>query len=65
MPKARPSKAFTWFDKAMGKILSVPRAEIERKIHEHRTEKRPRPGPKRKAVTPSANDHDGVEASSS
>jgi hypothetical protein len=65
MAKTRPSKEYTAFDKAMGKILSVPRADIERKMREHRTEKRPRPGPRRKAVTPSADDRDGGEPSSS
>jgi hypothetical protein len=61
----RRSKEYTAFDKAMGKILSVPRAEIERKLQEHRTEKRRRPGPKRKAVTSSADDRDGAESGSS
>lgn len=45
------TEAFTRFEKAMKKVLSVPKAEIQRRIEEHRKEAALNPnkrGPKAK-----------------
>ena len=50
------TEAYTRFENAMRKVLSVPKAEIQKRIEEHRKEAALNPnkrGPKRK-VKPSA-----------
>jgi hypothetical protein len=63
---ARPSKEYTAFVKLTDRLLAVPRAEIQKRIEAHRQQAAENPrkrGPKRKGVTPSAEHHDGAEAS--
>lgn len=66
MPKSRPSKEYAAFSKLTDRLLSVPRAELQKRIDAHREKAAQNPnrrGPKRKAVTPSADYHDDASAS--
>jgi len=63
---ARPSKEYTEFVKLTDKLLSVPRAELQKREEQYREKAAQNPnkrGPKRKAVTPSAESHDADAAS--
>ena len=54
---ARPSKEYAKFAKLTDKLLSVPRAELQKRLDAHKEQAAQNPnrrGPKRKAVTPSA-----------
>jgi hypothetical protein len=61
MPKARPSAEYTAFDALMGKLLSVDKTTLQRRVDAHKAEAAQNPrkrGPKPK-VKPSASDaHD-------
>jgi len=51
------TEAFTRFENAMKKVLSVPKAEVQRRIEEHRKETALNPnkrGPKPKGKRPKA-----------
>jgi len=66
---ARPPKEYDAFVKLTDKLLSVPRAELQKRMDAHKEKAAQNPnrrGPKRKAVTPSEifdSLHDGAEAS--
>jgi hypothetical protein len=52
MPKARPSKEYTAFDRMMGKLLSVPKETLNERLEAHRAQSAKNPnkrGPKPKA----------------
>jgi hypothetical protein len=54
---ARTSKEFQAFDSLMDRLLTVPKTELDRRQAEYRKQVDENPrrrGPKRKAVTPSA-----------
>jgi hypothetical protein len=66
MSKSRPSKEYQNFTRAMDRILSVPRSELQKRLDASREKAAQNPnkrGPKRKAVTPSVESHDDAEAS--
>jgi hypothetical protein len=53
MPKSRPPKEYTAFTKLTDKLLSVPRAEVQRRIEQHREQAARNPnkrGPKPKTA---------------
>jgi hypothetical protein len=55
MSKARPSKEFAAFDLLMGKLLTVDKDTVQRRIEAHKAESALNPrkrGPKPKAVKP-------------
>ncbi len=63
---ARPSKEYSAFVKLTDRLLSVPRAEVQKRIDAYKVQAALNPnkrGPKRKAVTLSAESHDVSEAS--
>ena len=65
---ARPPKEFQAFDSFMDRLLTVPKSELDRRQADHRKQVDENPrrrGPKRKAVTPSADDHDDASKKSS
>jgi hypothetical protein len=56
MPKARPSKEFTAFDKLTKGLLTVPKEALKDRMDEHKAQSAQNPnkrGPKPKGVTPS------------
>ena len=55
MPKARPSREYTAFDALMGKLLTVDKDTVQRRIDAHKAEAALNPrkrGPKPKTVKP-------------
>jgi hypothetical protein len=61
MAKPRLSKEFRNFTATIDKLLTVPRATVERRIAEHREQAAQNPrkrGPKPKATSASASDRD-------
>lgn len=66
MPKSRPSKEYAAFAGLVDQLLAVPHAELQKRLDVYREEAAQNPrkrGPKRKAVTPSADSHDVSGAS--
>lgn len=71
MSKAQASKEYTAFDTLMGKLLSVPKAELDAKVKAHKEraalnprKRGPKPGSKRKArVTEPSDAALGADAS--
>jgi len=64
--KARPSREYAAFTKAMDQLLAVPRTELQKRLDAYKEKAAQNPnrrGPKRKTVTPSADSHGDVEAS--
>jgi hypothetical protein len=64
----RSSKEYAKFAKLTDRLLAVPRAELQKRLDAHKEQAAQNPnrrGPKRKAVTPSADasSHDASEAS--
>lgn len=62
----RPSREYAAFVKLTDKLLSVPRAEVQKRLdaYKERAAQNPnRRGPKRKAVMPSDESHDASGAS--
>jgi hypothetical protein len=56
MPKSRPSKEYAAFTKLTDRLLAVPRAELQKRIDEHREKAAQNPkrrGPKPKIKPPS------------
>jgi hypothetical protein len=62
MPK-QASREYSAFVRLTDRLLSVPRAELQKREAEYREQAAQNPrrrGPKRKGVTPSAGHHDGA-----
>ena len=65
MPKARPSKEYTAFDKAMGRLLTVPKTVLDARMAEHRAKAALNPrkrGPKPKIKADASGEVDGDRA---
>jgi hypothetical protein len=58
---SRASSQFKAFDVLVRRVLTVPRAELQKRLDEHKRQSNENPnkrGPKRKGVTPSAEHRD-------
>ena len=63
----RHSKEYSAFVALTARLLAVPRAEMQRRIEAHREQAAQNPkkrGPKRKGVTPSADERHADDAAS-